>query len=153
MQNINLLSAKRVRALGHSILTMFLLTVSILGVAVNPVVATDPLKEDVYPGATFYKKGSTDLFGCEQTKVFQYQYRTKDNVAKVVEFYKNHGFTILRDDSIYNCCITKKNHVLGLNKNGADVYVVIEDLWLEEETARLMNDTLISIASVSGSGK
>jgi hypothetical protein len=57
VEGITFLSAKMVRALGRSVVTMFLFKVSISGVAINPVIATDPLREDVYPGATFLQKG------------------------------------------------------------------------------------------------
>ncbi len=154
MRKINLLSAKRDRAFSHSRWTMFFLTVSFLGAAINPVVAADLLREDVYPGATSYKKGSVDLFGCEQTTVFSYQYRTKDEVEKVIEFYKNHGLTLLRDDSIYTCCISKKSFMMGSHTSGADSYlVVIENFGFDEETALLLNDTLISIAFVTRPGR
>jgi hypothetical protein len=151
MEKITLLSAKMIRALGHSALTMFLFTVSILGVAINPVAATDLLKEDVYPGATSYKKGTMEWFGCEQIKVFSYQYRTKDAVAKVIEFYKNHGLTIVRDDSIYTCCISKQSYLMGHSNSGPDIYVTIEDFGFDEETGRFIDDISISIAFVARS--
>ncbi|HAM52954.1 MAG TPA: hypothetical protein DCP92_20485 [Nitrospiraceae bacterium] len=142
MEKITLFSAERVRALGRSILIMFLLAVPILGAAINPVVAAEPLKEDVYPGAIDYKKGSADFFDCDEKKVIYHYYRTTDTANKAVEFYKKHGFTVIRDDSFRSCCISKDSYILSSEKKGATVYVSIENWWSDKEN-HLMNDTLI----------
>jgi hypothetical protein len=151
MKGIASISAK-VRVPGYVILAGFFLATVVSGVTINTAIAAGP-SEEVYPGAISYTKGSMDFFDCEQKKVVYYHYRTKDVVARVVEFYKNQGFTITRDDSMDTCCISKKSYVLAAQKSGAEVYVSIEDFWFDGETARLMDDTLISIASVTWPGK
>ncbi len=107
-----------------------------------------PLPETgAYLGAVDYKNATTSLFGCELKEVSYHYYRTADSAAKIVSSYQQRGFTVLRDDSVSTCCISKISYVLYGRQNGSTVYVTVENPWFDEKTSRFMGDTLIETAT------
>ncbi|HAM50559.1 MAG TPA: hypothetical protein DCP92_07615, partial [Nitrospiraceae bacterium] len=69
-----------------------------LGGGVTCSLAGEPFEVQAYPGAIDYKKGSSDFFDCERRKVLYHYYHTTDAASKAVDFYKDQGFTVIRDD-------------------------------------------------------
>ncbi len=107
-----------------------------------------PLPETgAYLGAVEYKEATNSLFGCELNEVYYRFYRTDESVAKIVAFYLQKGFTVIRDDSVSTCCISKISYVLYGRQKSSSVYVTIENPWFDERTSRFMGDTLIIAAS------
>ncbi len=100
----------------------------------------------VYPGSLDYKTTTNGLFGCELENVTYLSYHTADSIAKVAAFYEQRGFTVIRDDSIKTCCISKMSYVLSDAKKSSNVHVTLEEPWFDEEN-HFMRDTHIVVAS------
>ena len=106
---------------------------------------TPPPETGAYPGAVNYKNETNSLFDCELNEVSYHFYHTADSAAKVVAFYHQRGFTVIRDDSVSTCCLSKMSYVLSGRQNGSTVYVTVERPWFDEKT-HFMSDTLIVAA-------
>jgi hypothetical protein len=107
--------------------------------------AGKPSESGAYPGAVNYKNATHGMFGCELKEVSYHFYRTTKSAAKAAAFYQKRGFTVIRDDSVSTCCISKTSYVLSGRQNGSTVYVTVESPWFDEK--RYMGDTLIVAAS------
>jgi hypothetical protein len=108
--------------------------------------AGKPQETGAYPGAVNYKNVMNGLFDCELKEVSYHYYRTADSAVKAAAFYRQRGFTVIRDDSVSTCCISKTSYVLSGRQKGSTVYVTVENPWFDEKT-HFMNDTLIVAAS------
>jgi hypothetical protein len=94
--------------------------------------AEQKLGVNVYPGASF---------DVSVTKIVKQMgsdaacYRTSDELVKVIEFYKNQpGLKVLNT-----------NKEGGMFRKGQDIDITIQRPWMDMNTGKMMNDTLISI--------
>ncbi len=149
MSHALLLSGKRPRAL--MLLTaivaaaVFVAAGSALRGNIADLFAGKPLETGAYPGAVNFKNTTNDLFACELKETSYHFYHTTDSAAKVAAFYRRKGFTVIRDDSVGTCCISKTSYVLSGRHDGSTVYVSVENPRLDEQN-HYMGDTLIVVA-------
>lgn len=149
MSHVLMLSRKNPRAL--RLLTAIVAATIVLaaGLALRGSIADlfvgKPLETGAYPGAVSYKNALQGLFGCEMEEVSYHSYHTADSAAKATAFYRQRGFTVIRDDSFSTCCISKTSYVLSGRQNGSTLYVTVERPWFDEKK-HYMSDTLIVAA-------
>lgn len=111
---------------------LLILTIVIVILAGAVAYGVDTFSMPVYPGGTYDQQTSKVLK--DMMKLDAACYRTKDSIAKVVEFYKEQdGLKLLNAD-----------------KNGAffrkrDIDVTVQSPWMDMKTGKMNKDTLISI--------
>ena len=104
-------------------------------VFVGSVYAEEKLGIPVYPGAS--QDVDTTKFLQEGLKVNGAAYRTNDDAAKVIDFYK--GQKDLR--------VISSEKEGAIFKKGDKTNVTIQNPWMDMKTSKMMSDTLISIVS------
>lgn len=124
---------------------IFLAAGSALQVSIADLLAGKPLETGAYPGAVNDKNTMKDSFACELKEVSYHFYHTADSAAKVAAFYRRRGFTVIRDDSVNTCCISKTSYVLSGRHDGSTVYVTVENPRFDDQN-HYMGDTLIVAA-------
>jgi hypothetical protein len=101
-----------------------------------PAAEADQLGVAVYPGAKYDFIRTSFL--AENQSIQGAAYRTSDNLAKVIVFYRKQGLLLLKIGS------PSKEHARFKNvENNVDV--VIQQPWKDPQTGATMNDTLILI--------
>ncbi len=103
---------------------------------VSSAAAEDQLSVAVYPGAK-YDQDRTELLR-KSLSAKGAAYRTSDDIAKVVAFYRGQGLLFLKIGG-------STKEVARFKKADADVDVVVQNPWKDAKTGRTMTDTLILI--------
>jgi hypothetical protein len=103
---------------------------------VSTAAAEDQLSVAVYPGAK-YDQDRTDLLK-ESIPAKGAAYRTGDDIAKVIAFYRGQGLLYLKIGG-------SAKEVARFKKVEADVDVVVQNPWKDAKTGKTMTDTLILI--------
>ncbi len=112
-----------------------LLTTSVLAVLVAAVArGEDRFGMPVYPGAN-YDAATTD-FMVNNFHMKAACFRTKDSIAKVLEFYKS-------QKQVISVSMPDKENGLAQFPHGN--HVALQSPWRNMSTGAMMNDTLISI--------
>ncbi len=102
----------------------------------SSAVAEERLGVAVYPAAT-YDQARTKLLK-DSLPVQGAAYRTSDDIARVIAFYRKQGLLFLKTGS------PSKEHA-RFKKVDADVDVVVQNPWKDAQTGATMTDTLILI--------
>jgi hypothetical protein len=116
------------------------------GAALDPAKAGIP----VYPGAK--ADAGTSAFIRESLKMTAATYRTRDDVAKVTEFYlKQGGFSKMpgadKEQAAFSAgCKDEYNPYMKKNMQKCSYNVTIQNPWMDMKTGQLVRDTLITIA-------
>ena len=103
---------------------------------VSTAAVEDQLSVAVYPGAK-YDQDRTELLR-KSLSAKGAAYRTSDDIAKVVAFYRGQGLLFLKIGG-------STKEVARFKKADADVDVVVQNPWKDAKTGRTMTDTLILI--------
>jgi len=119
-------SNKKTAALG---LCLFVLAL------VGSVYAEEKGGIPIYPGAT--QDAETTKFLQNGLKINGTAYRTNDDAAKVIEFYKG--------QKDFRAISTGKEGAMF--KKGDKTSLTIQNPWMDMKTGKQMSDTLISIVS------
>ncbi|HSA77585.1 MAG TPA: hypothetical protein VLG72_01855 [Nitrospirota bacterium] len=98
--------------------------------------AEEQLGVAVYPGAKF-DQARTKLLKASLS-VEGAAYRTKDDIAKVIEFYRKQGLLFLKVGS-------PSKESARFKKTDTDVDVVVQNPWKDPKTGAAVKDTLIMI--------
>jgi len=98
--------------------------------------AEEQLGVAVYPGAKF-DQARTKLLKASLA-VEGAAYRTNDDIAKVIEFYRKQGLLFLKAGG-------KSKESARFKKNDSGVDVVVQNPWKNPTTGAEMKDTLIMI--------
>ncbi len=103
---------------------------------ISSAAAEDRLGIAVYPGAK-NDRIRTGLLA-ENPSFQGAAFRTNDDIAKVIAFYRKQGLLFL------NICSPSKEHA-RFKKVDIDVDVVVQQPWMDAQTGATMTDTLILI--------
>jgi hypothetical protein len=103
---------------------------------ISSAAAEEQLGVAVYPGAKL-DQDRTKLLKASMS-VEGAAYRTNDNIAKVIEFYRKEGLLFLKVGS-------PSKESARFKKNDTDVEVVIQNPWKDPKTGMAVKDTLILI--------
>ena len=98
--------------------------------------AEEQLGIAVYPGAKF-DQARTKLLKASLS-VEGAAYRTNDDIAKVIEFYRKQGLLFLKVGS-------PSKESARFKKTDTDVDVVVQNPWKDPKTGAAVKDTLIMI--------
>jgi len=98
--------------------------------------AEEQLGVAVYPGAKF-DQARTKLLKASLS-VEGAAYRTNDDIAKVIEFYRKQGLLFLKVGS-------PSKESARFKKTDTDVDVVVQNPWKDPKTGAAVKDTLIMI--------
>jgi hypothetical protein len=98
--------------------------------------AEEQLGVAVYPGAKF-DQARTKLLKASLS-VEGAAYRTNDDIAKVIEFYRKRGLLFLKVGS-------PSKESARFKKTDTDVEVVVQNPWRDPKTGAAVTDTLILI--------
>lgn len=98
--------------------------------------AEEQLGVAVYPGAKF-DQARTKLLKASLS-VEGAAYRTNDDIAKVIEFYRKQGLLFLKVGS-------PSKESARFKKTDTDVDVVVQNPWKDPKTGAAIKDTLIMI--------
>ncbi|RYF48009.1 MAG: hypothetical protein EOO27_36305 [Comamonadaceae bacterium] len=117
------------------------------GAALDPAKAGIP----VYPGAK--ADAGTSAFVRESLKMTAATYRTRDDVAKVAEFYSKQGGVSRmpgadKAQAAFSAgCKDEYNPYMKKNMKKCGFNVTIQNPWMDMKTGQLVHDTLITIAA------
>ena len=117
-------------------LTRTAATAFLLLLCLSTAFAEDRLGVAVYPGAQ-YDQARTSLLK-DSLSAQGAAYRTKDDIAKVIAFYRKQGLLFLKMGG-------PANKVARFKKTGTGVDVVVQNPWKDSKTGATMTDTLILI--------
>lgn len=98
--------------------------------------AEEQLGVAVYPGAKFDQAGTKLLK--DSLSVEGAAYRTNDDIAKVIEFYRKQGLLFLKVGS-------PSKESARFKKTDTDVEVVVQNPWKDPKTGAAVKETLIMI--------
>ena len=113
-----------------------LIAAFVLMISLSSAAAEDQLSVAVYPGAKYDQDRTAQLRKSLSAKGAAY--RTSDDIAKVISFYREQGLLFLKIGGT-----TKE--VARFKKVEADVDVVVQNPWKDAKTGKTMTDTLIMI--------
>ncbi len=105
-------------------------------IGISSVAAEERLGVAVYPGAK-YDRIRTGLLA-ENPSFQGAAYRTNDDIAKVIAFYRKQGLLFLKIGS-------PSKERARFKKVDIDVDVVVQQPWMDAQTGATMTDTLILI--------
>jgi len=111
---------------------------------ISSAAAEERLGVAVYPGAKF-DQARTKLLKASMS-VEGAAYRTKDDIARVVAFYRKQGLLLLKAGS-------KSKENARFKKTDSGVDVVVQNPWKNPNTGAEMKDTLILIFKKEEKGK
>ena len=114
----------------------FILIVAIFVISVSAVSADESFGVPVYPGAKF--DAATTKLLKERIHINGFCYRTDDSVQKVSEFYRKQGLELSGD-------MTEEG---ALYQTKTGINVSIQNPWMDMNTGKMMQDTLISIVKL-----
>lgn len=103
---------------------------------ISSAAAEERLGVTVYPGAK-YDQGRTKLLQ-HSLSVQGAAYRTSDDIARVIAFYRKQGLLLLKTGG-------SSNEHARFKKVDTDVDVVVRSPWKDSQTGATMTDTLILI--------
>ena len=103
---------------------------------ISSAAAEEQLGVTVYPGAKF-DQARTKLLKASLS-VEGAAYRTNDDIAKVIEFYRKRGLLFLKVGS-------PSKDSARFKKTDTDVEVVVQNPWKDPKTGGAVKDTLILI--------
>jgi hypothetical protein len=103
---------------------------------ISSAAAEERLGVAVYPGAK-YDQNRTRLL-TENPSIQGAAYRTSDDIAKVIAFYRKQGLLFLKMGS-------PSKERARFKKSDIDVDVVVQNPWRNAQTGAMMTDTLILI--------
>ena len=113
-----------------------LIAAFVLMIFISPAAAEDQLGVAVYPGAKYDQKRTALLRKTMSAKGAAY--RTNDDIAKVIAFYRKQGLLFLKIGG-------STKEVARFKKTDVDVDVVVQNPWKDAKTGKTMKDTLILI--------
>ena len=105
-------------------------------IGISSVAAEERLGVAVYPGAKYDQIRTTLL--AKNPSMQGAAYRTNDDIAKVIAFYRKQGLLFLKIGS------PSKERARFKNVD-RDVDVVVQQPWMDSQTGATMTDTLILI--------
>jgi len=105
-------------------------------IGISSVAAEERLGVAVYPGAK-YDQIRTGLLA-ENPSFQGVAYRTNDDIARVIDFYRKQGLLFLKIGS-------PSKERARFKKVDIDVDVVVQQPWKDAQTGATMTDTLILI--------
>jgi hypothetical protein len=103
---------------------------------ISAAAAEEQLGVAVYPGAKF-DQARTKLLKASMS-VEGAAYRTSDDIARVIEFYRKQGLLLLKAGG-------KSKESARFKKTDTGVDVVVQNPWKNPNTGAAMTDTLILI--------